>query len=541
MKIKKQDEDEMSLFFAQGKRSAESEDRVKLAELIRQAGLRLRDGGEVKVPESIEIGGIAYDSRRVRPGDLFVAVRGEKDDGHRFIPAAAEKGAAAVLGEDDFTGALPVPYLRVENSRAALAALAAAFWQEPSRDLILIGVTGTSGKTTTTYLIESILRDAGLIPGLIGTVEYRFAGIRRAAPRTTPESWDLQGLFAEMKKAGARSVVMEVSSHALVLDRVKGCVFNGAVFTNLTPEHLDFHRDLEDYFAAKRKLFVAEPGERKFPGFFAVVNLDDAFGERLAADLRKEGTRVLGFSAQGKPGAEIRPRDLAEGWDGIRAAVETPAGLIRIDSKLLGRFNLENILGAVGAGVGLALSPETITRGVAEVRAVPGRLERVEPPGAGLLDFQVLVDYAHKPDALEKVMAVLSRVKSGGRLITVFGCGGDRDKSKRSVMGRIAAGLADLLIVTSDNPRSEDPLAIIAAIRAGVEETGRKREGQNFWIEPDREKAIRLAVGKARKGDLVLVAGKGHETEQIIGKERLPFDDRAVAARILTERLAPCA
>jgi UDP-N-acetylmuramoyl-L-alanyl-D-glutamate--2,6-diaminopimelate ligase len=514
---------------------------VKLAELIRSAGLKLSGREEEKSPGPIEIGGIAYDSRRVRPGDLFIAIRGEKDDGHRFIPAAAEKGAAAVLGEDDFTGALPVPYFRVENSRAALALLAAAFLQNPSRDLILIGVTGTNGKTTTSYLIESILRAQGLVPGLIGTVEYRFAGERRAAPRTTPESWDLQNLFAEMKKSGARSVVMEVSSHALVLDRVKACVFNGAVFTNLTPEHLDFHRDLEDYFAAKRRLFTAEPGERKFPGFFAVVNLDDSFGERLAADLRKEGTRVLGFSAQGKTGAEIRPRDLAEGWDGIRAAVETPAGPVRIDSKLLGRFNLENILGAVGAGVGLALSPETIARGIAEVRAVPGRLERVEPPGAGPGDFQVLVDYAHTPDALEKVLTVLSRIKSGGRLITVFGCGGDRDRSKRPVMGKKAAALTDLLIVTSDNPRSEDPLAIIAAIRTGVAETGRMREGENFWTVPDREAAIRLAIGKARKGDLVLVAGKGHETEQIIGKEKLPFDDRAVAARILAERPASCA
>ncbi|MDD5224782.1 MAG: UDP-N-acetylmuramoyl-L-alanyl-D-glutamate--2,6-diaminopimelate ligase [bacterium] len=514
---------------------------MKLTELVRSAGLRFLDRGGEKSPDPIEIGGIAYDSRRVRPGDLFIAIRGEKDDGHRFIPAAAEKGAAAVLGEDAFAGALPVPYLRVENSRAALALLAAAFLQDPSRDLILVGVTGTSGKTTTTYLIESILRAAGLAPGLIGTVEYRYAGVRRAAPRTTPESWDLQNLFAEMKKSGAKSAVMEVSSHALVLDRVRGCAFNGAVFTNLTPEHLDFHRDLEDYFAAKRKLFMAEPGERKFPGFFAVVNLDDAFGERLASDLRKEGTRVLGFSAQGKTGAEIRPRNLAEGWDGIRAQVETPAGPVPIDSKLLGHFNLENILGAVGAGVGLALSPATIARGIADVTAIPGRLERVETPGAGPRDFQVLVDYAHKPDALDKVLTALAGIRSGGRLITVFGCGGDRDKSKRSVMGKIAAGLSDLLIVTSDNPRSEDPLAIIAAIRAGVEETGQKREGQNFWIEPDREKAIRLAVGKARKGDLVLVAGKGHETEQIIGKERLPFDDRAVAARILAERSAACA
>ena len=514
---------------------------MKLIELVRWAGLSLSGRVEEKILGAIEIRGIAYDSRRVRPGDLFVAIRGEKDDGHRFIPAAAEKGAAAVLGEDDFTGALPVPYLRVGNSRAALALLSAAFLQNPSRDLILIGVTGTNGKTTTAYLIESLLRAAGLCPGLIGTVEYRFAGERRAAPRTTPESWDLQNLFAEMKKAGAQSVVMEVSSHALVLDRVKACAFNGAVFTNLTPEHLDFHRDLEDYFAAKQKLFAPEPGEKKSPGFFAVVNLDDAFGERLATGLRKDGVRVLGFSAQAKPGAEIRPRDLREGWDGIRAEVETPAGLVRINSRLLGRFNLENILGAVGAGVGLSLSPETIARGIAEVRAVPGRLERVEPPGAGPLDFQVLVDYAHTPDALEKVLTALARVKTGGRLITVFGCGGDRDRSKRPVMGKKAAALADLLIVTSDNPRSEDPLAIIAAIRVGVEETGRMREGENFWTVPDREAAIRLAIGKARKGDLVLVAGKGHETEQIIGKEKLPFDDRAVAARVLTEKLVSCA
>ena len=520
---------------------------MKLAELIREAGLQLRDEGGAKLPGQIEINGIAYDSRRVQPGNLFVAIRGEKDDGHRFITSAVEQGAAAVLGESD-PGSRPVrvPYLRVADSRAALALLSAAFLQNPSRGLILVGVTGTNGKTTTTYLIESILRAAGLAPGLIGTVEYRFAGERRAAPRTTPESWDLQNLFAEMRKAGAKSVVMEVSSHALVLGRVRGLAFHGAVFTNLSPEHLDFHRDLEDYFQAKRKLFWMELDGKTRAGAFAVINRDDSFGERLAAEVEekksgRDGVRVLGFSGKGKPGAVIRPREVTERWDGIRATVETPAGAVRVDSALLGHFNLENILGAVGAGVGLSIPTEMIARGISEVRAVPGRLERVEPAGSGPFDFQVLVDYAHTPDALEKVLAMLAGIKSGGRLITVFGCGGDRDKSKRPVMGKKAAALTDLLVLTSDNPRSEDPQAIIAAIRAGVEETGRMREGQNFWIVPDREEAIRLAIGKARKGDLVLLAGKGHETEQIIGKERIPFDDRVVAARALAERRAPCA
>lgn len=489
----------------------------------------------------VEIRGISYDSRRVQPGDLFVAIAGHYEDGHRFVGEAVRKGAVAVVGEsEEVASDQLIHFLPVPDSRAALALLSSCYLGEPSMQLLLVGVTGTNGKTTTTYLIEAMLGAAGMNPGVIGTVEYRFAGQKRSALHTTPESWDLQRILAEMKQVGVQAVVLEVSSHALELERVRGCHFNGAMFTNLSPEHLDFHSDLEAYYRAKRRLFQERLADSRKQDRFAVLNRDDPYGFRLFRELASNeiasGVRILTFSARGEEAAAIRPVEIEESRRGIKARVESPAGIIPIRSALVGGFNLENILGAVGTGIGLGLDPEVISQGIEEVKSVPGRLETVVSPDSSDRGIQVLVDYAHTPGALENVLETLQQFKGSARIIVVLGCGGDRDRKKRPEMGRIAARYGDAVVVTSDNPRTEDPLQIITEIRPGVEESGRMIESRNYWIIADRRDAIRHAITQAHPGDIVLIAGKGHETYQIIGTERFAFDDRQVAREALAER-----
>jgi UDP-N-acetylmuramoyl-L-alanyl-D-glutamate--2,6-diaminopimelate ligase len=474
------------------------------------------------------VAGVAYDSRKVAPGELFVAVAGLKQDGRRFITEALERGAGAVVleGADALAGSATGRVL-VPSSREALARLADAYFGRPSRALTVIGITGTNGKTTTSFLVEALLRARGERTGVIGTIEYRIGDEAVPAGQTTPEAVELQALLARMVRAGVTSVAMEVSSHALALRRADGIEFDVGVFTNLTQDHLDFHGTLEEYRRAKGRLFalLAASAKRRR---LAVVNADDPAGASLVAGL---GLATLTFGIRGP--ADLRPRRVESGIDGIRMVVVTPEGDLEIASRLVGEHNMMNLLGAVGVGLALGMAPATIAEALARVAAVPGRFERVD---AGQ-PFLVVVDYAHTPDALERVLATGRKlVGPGGRLAVVFGCGGDRDRGKRPIMGEIAARVADRVWVTSDNPRSERPEAIIEEIAAGIPAAG-SGPARHVTI-PDRKAAIRDALGWARAGDVVVIAGKGHETYQIVGSEVLTFDDRAVARAALAA-LAP--
>jgi UDP-N-acetylmuramoyl-L-alanyl-D-glutamate--2,6-diaminopimelate ligase len=469
--------------------------------------------------------GITHDSRFVQPGDLYAALPGNRLHGARFCAEAAAAGAAAVLtdpaGRDEAVRA-GLPAFVVADPRARLGEVAAWIYGYPSEQLLLIGVTGTSGKTTTTYLLDSGLRAAGYLTGLIGGVQTRIGGAAIASQLTTPEATDLQALLAVMAQRRVLAAAMEVSSHALALGRVAGTRYDVAVFTNLSQDHLDFHASLEDYFAAKAELFT--------PRYAAagVVNIDDSHGRRLAAGAQ---IPVTTFSAEGRPEADWRAADVRTGTDGSTFRVIGPGG-VEADAAaaLPGRFNVANALGAivglVEAGIGLA----TAVAGVAACAGVPGRLERVE---AGQ-DFTVLVDYSHKPGAVEAVLTALRQVTLGS-LTIVLGCGGDRDTAKRPLMGAAAARLADTAIFTSDNPRSEDPLAILAQMLAGAVEVPRA-DRADVTVQPDRAAAIESAIAAAGKGDVVLIAGKGHETGQYLGPTVIQFDDREVAAEALARR-----
>jgi UDP-N-acetylmuramoyl-L-alanyl-D-glutamate--2,6-diaminopimelate ligase len=479
--------------------------------------------GEVHGPLPSTVSGLTDDSRRVTAGGCFVAVRGLRADGHRFIPQAVERGAGAVVAEppDPLPGQA-IGRILVPDTRRALPRLAGAYYGHPSDALTVVGITGTNGKTTTSYLCEALLRAKGLDTGVIGTIQYVVRGQARDAGQTTPEALELQGLLAEMVTAGVGGVAMEVSSHALALHRVDGVAFDVAVFTNLTQDHLDFHGTMEAYAEAKRRLFFELLAAGRKPGAAAVLNADDPVGAAWAASLPG---RVLTFGLG--PGHAVRPREFASGLGGIRLVAESPVGPIRIVSPLIGEHNVMNLLGAVGIGVALGLRAEAIASALGAVTRVPGRFERVE---AGQ-DFLVVVDYAHTPDALERVLDTARRLTEG-RLGVVFGAGGDRDRGKRPVMGRIAATLADRVWLTSDNPRSEDPAAIIDEIAVGL--TPPPRAGHARC--PDRRQAIREALEWARPGDTIVIAGKGHETYQIVGGQVLPFDDRLVAREFLMGR-----
>jgi UDP-N-acetylmuramoyl-L-alanyl-D-glutamate--2,6-diaminopimelate ligase len=486
---------------------------VKLAELAaRVPGALLTGDG------SLEVAAVTHDSRRAGPRTLFVAIRGQAADGNSFVDSARRKGAVAVASELPPSG--EGAWLQVGDAREALALLSAAALGEPARSLELVGVTGTNGKTTTTYLIDALLRAAGESVGLLGTVEYRIGNRIAEAVRTTPEASDLQALFREMVDAGCRRAVLEVSSHSLVLKRVHGLAFRVAVFTNLTRDHLDFHGDMDAYFAAKRTLFdtLLEPKGH------AVVNLDDDRAEELARAARGS---VLRYSLE-HASADVYAEELRLGLDRTRLRARTPAGVLELESALLGRFNASNLLAAVGAGIALGLSAETLQRGVATLAGVPGRMEKI----ALGQDFTVLVDYAHTDDALKNLLETV-RGLGPRRVITVFGCGGDRDRPKRPLMGAVAARLSDIVILTSDNPRSEPPEAIIAEIRRGIPAS----RAEDTHVVPDRREAIARALELGREGVVVVIAGKGHEATQVIRDRSLPFDDRQVARDVLA-RLA---
>ena len=469
--------------------------------------------------------GLAYDSRKVTPGDLFVAVPGLREDGRRYIGEALERGATAIVleGADALAGSA-AGRIVVRSSREALARLADAYFGHPSRALTVVGITGTNGKTTTSLLVDALLRHGGRTTGVIGTIQYRIGPETRPAGQTTPEAVELQSLLAEMAERSVTGVAMEVSSHALALHRVDGVEFDVAVFTNLTQDHLDFHGTFDAYRAAKARLFslLATGGK---PRRTAVINADDPAGHSMVAGLRLP---ILTFGLGG--GAAVRPRRFESSMAGIRMDVETPRGTLHVTSPLVGEHNVMNLLGATAVGLALDMGMDAVAGALESVRAVPGRFERVE---AGQ-PFLVVVDYAHTPDALERVLATARRlVGSGARLGVVFGCGGDRDRGKRPVMGEIAARLADRAWVTSDNPRSERPEAIIAEIVAGIPTAGAGLD-RHVTIT-DRKAAIRSALTWARAGDVVVIAGKGHETYQIIGSKILPFDDREVARAALAD------
>jgi UDP-N-acetylmuramoyl-L-alanyl-D-glutamate--2,6-diaminopimelate ligase len=469
----------------------------------------------VETQGAAEITGITHDSRAVRPGDLYAALPGARLHGADFVAQAADLGAAAVL--TDSTGAeraaaTGLPVLVTDDPRGRMGELAAEIYGHPGNDLLQIGITGTSGKTTTAYLVEGGLQAAGRSTGLIGTVEMRIGDERIKSERTTPEATDLQALFAVMRERGADSVAMEVSSHALVLGRVDGCVFDVAVFNNLSPEHMEFHSDMEDYFQAKAQLFTPRRSRK------AVVNLDDEYGRRLVDEAT---VPVTTFSAEGHPDADWRAEDVEVGTRGSTFTAVGPAGeRVRAEAPLPGPFNVANTLAAVVTLAVAGLDPQTAADGVAAVPGVPGRLERVD---AGQ-PYLAVVDYAHKTDAVESVLRSLRKVTEG-RIHIVLGCGGDRDRTKRGPMGAAAARLADTAVLTSDNPRGEDPLAILATMLAGAAEVPIHERG-DVMVHEDRAAAIAEAVARAQDGDTVLVAGKGHEQGQDIAGVIRPFDDR---------------
>ncbi len=511
-----------------------------LSELGPLLGIRLAPVGNHFSPNDLGfLSGVTLDSRQVRPGDLYVALPGSRVHGAEFCAAAVAAGAAAVLtdpGGRVRAVASGVPVFVLADPRARLGEVACWVYGNPSRALRLIGVTGTSGKTTTTYLLESGLRTAGHLTGLIGGVETRIGAERLPSSLTTPEAPDLQALFAVMVERGVSAAAMEVSSHSLTLGRVAGTSFDVAVFTNLSQDHLDFHADMEDYFRAKASLFV--PPERggpegsSSPGVstaVAVVNIDDKHGRRLASSAP---VPVTTFSASGREEADWRAADVRSGADGSTFRVIGPGGVeADVSVGLAGVFNVANALGAVVALVEAGIRLEDAVAGVATSQGVPGRLERVPASGLGVTAF---VDYSHKPGAVEAVLRSLRPVTQGN-LIIVLGCGGDRDRGKRPMMGAAAASLADVAILTSDNPRSEDPLAILAAMLDGVLSVPQDERGRVI-IEPDRAAAIGRAVCLATAGDVIVVAGKGHETGQYVAGAVLPFDDRQVTALALDER-----
>jgi UDP-N-acetylmuramoyl-L-alanyl-D-glutamate--2,6-diaminopimelate ligase len=469
---------------------------------------------------SAEIRGIAYDSRSVRPGYLFVAVEGFKTDGHSYVGRAAEAGATAVLAQKMVQVPPGVTLVITPDTRSGLAAVSAAFYRHPSRELLMVGVTGTNGKTTTSSLVAAIYRLAGKKVGLIGTIANYIGERKLEVSHTTPESADLQGILRDMADEGVSVAVMEVSSHALSLERVAGCEFDVAVFTNLTQDHLDFHRDMEGYCRAKSRLFAGlGPGVKKNPKY-AVVNADDPYGDSI---VKASGVPVITYGISEK--ADVRAWDIKIAGSGCSFKVAgkkyPPAEL---HMKLTGLFNVYNTLAAYTVAMEGGCPPELVKEALEGVSGVPGRFETVD---CGQ-DFTVVVDYAHTPDGLENILKAARTVAAAGRIITVFGCGGDRDRAKRPMMGEIAGRYSQVPIITSDNPRTEDPDLIIRDIEEGIKEVT-----AGYRVIPDRREAIRAAVSEARRGDMVVIAGKGHEDYQIIGTEKIPFDDREEARKAL--------
>jgi UDP-N-acetylmuramoyl-L-alanyl-D-glutamate--2,6-diaminopimelate ligase len=469
-----------------------------------------------------QVSAVAYDSRRVVPAAVFVALKGLKADGAAFTEQAVSRGAQAVVSESPAPEGIAVPWVVVLDARLALALLADRFFDHPSGRLPVIAVTGTNGKTTTAYLLAAMLDQAGRRAGMLGTVTYRIGGEDHEASRTTPEAPDLQQLLSDMLRLGNRSAVMEVSSHALSLKRVDGMHFAAAVFSNLTRDHLDFHEDMEAYFAAKRRLFEMLP--RDAP---SVINLDDPRGPSLVEISGRPVSYAINAPAAVRPG----PVEMTLG--GLRFDVTTPKGVVHIQSQLVGRPNVYNILAATATAVSLDVPIDAIERGVAGLAGVPGRFEVVSNAGA---DVTVVVDYAHTDDALRNLLET-ARPLGARRLVTVFGCGGDRDRSKRPLMGMVAARLSDLVVITSDNPRTEDPKRIIEEIERGIAAGSQSSPRTPVVVSiVDRAEAIERAIALAEPGDVVLIAGKGHEKYQQVGDRVLPFDDGEVARAGLAKR-----
>ena len=471
----------------------------------------------IRGPQTCEIEGIAYDSRLVKPGFLFVALHGHTREGADYIADAIQRGAVAVVSERDEWTRRDLTFVCVEDARRALAEIACAFYGEPSSRLQVIGVTGTNGKSTTTFMARDILKAAGRAPGLIGTIRYEIGERIIPASRTTPEAPDIQLMLDQMFRAGCRSAVMEVSSHGLDQKRVWGTDFDVGVFTNLTQDHLDYHGTMDQYFVAKTLLFRGLGQMEKQAA--AVINIDDPWGMELV-NINGFAARVITFGAH--PGANVRADDLELSPQGSRFTCESPWGSVRVELRLLGRFNVYNALGAFAACGALGVEPEVMAGALSQVTAVPGRLERI-PNARGV---NIFVDYAHTPDALANALRTL-REFTAKRLICVFGCGGNRDRTKRPLMGAVAAAQADYTVVTSDNPRNEDPAQIIAEIVPGFGDAGRHE------VEADRERAILRALTWAREGDTLLLAGKGHENYQEFANTVAPFDDREVVRRLL--------
>jgi len=506
----------------------------ELLTVLDESGLRTRPAppGTEGAAQGPVIGSIAYDSRAVSPSALFVALRGAQADGSAFAAQAVAKGAVAVVAEAAAPAGCAVPWTTVSDGRLALALLASHFFGHPSRRMRVVGITGTNGKTTTSYLVQAALEAAGIPAGLMGTVQYRIGRDVRDAARTTPEAPDVQRMLREMLDAGCGACAMEVSSHALALKRVDGTRFAAAVFTNLTRDHLDYHEDMEQYFAAKRRLFDLLPA-----GMPAVVNVDDRRGASLAAEL----PRCVTYGVD-RP-ADVTPESLPPALVDLAFVARTPAGPLHVQSRLAGRFNVYNLLAAAATGVALDLPRSAIEAGLASVASVPGRFQIVSSPGD---DVIVIVDYAHTDDALKNLLEAVRPI-AAARLTTVFGCGGDRDRSKRPLMGAVAARLSDTVGLTSDNPRSEDPERIIDEIELGFappQDRGRPDGGAasttgvglRWWRLADRRAAIDRAIAEAGPGDVVAIAGKGHEKYQIVRDRVLPFDDVAEAHEALARR-----
>ena len=484
---------------------------VALREVL--SGVRLR--GELRSEwADVSVAGLEYDSRRVRKDFLFFAFSGSRVDGRSFAPDALARGACAVASELPPPAGFAGRWILVEHGRWALATAARNFYRRPDERMFFTGITGTNGKTTTSYIVDAILRETGHVTGLIGTIEYRLAGQPRPAHNTTPESLDIVRFAVELERQGGTHLTLETSSHALALGRVHGFQFHSAVFTNLTRDHLDFHQTMEEYAAAKRLLFVPPEGP---PPRWAVLNLDDPW----TTSMLPAGSQVLSYGLS--PNARLRAENVAFGFGGLRFDLVYEGERQPVESVLMGRVNVLNILAAAGVGLSYGLNLSSIARGVAACPAVPGRFERVDCGQP----FLLAVDYAHTDDALRNVIQ-LARELTRGRVITLFGCGGDRDRTKRPLMGMAAAELSDFVVLTSDNPRSEDPLVIMNDAMVGL-----RRFDTPHIAEPDRAKAIRRAIAEARPGDVVLLAGKGHETYQMLRDRTIDFDDRETAREVL--------
>jgi UDP-N-acetylmuramoyl-L-alanyl-D-glutamate--2,6-diaminopimelate ligase len=472
---------------------------------------------------------VTDDSRSVSSGSLFVAVKGERVDGHKYVGQAIKAGAAAIVGQDSVERA-SVPFVQVTDSRKALGLIGSRFYGDPSAQLAMIGVTGTNGKTTTTYLCKALLEHMGRRVGLIGTVAYQVGAETIPASHTTPGAVELQRLLANMNEAQLDSVVMEVSSHALAMDRTAGCEYDVAVFTNLTQDHLDYHRTMEEYFQAKLRLFTGL-GQGKKTRQRAIVNMDDPRGVYVRAACR---VPVWGYALN--VSADLVAENVRLSMNGSTFTAATPAGTFTVESRLVGEHNVYNLLGAIGVALHGGATCDQVREAVARVSNVPGRFERVS---AGQ-DFTVVVDYAHTEDALVRLLTAAATLKTQ-RIITLFGCGGDRDRGKRPKMGRAAVEFSDVVILTSDNPRTEDPLTILREVEAGVREALQGRPSVQYHMVADRREAIGTAVRLARPGDILLIAGKGHEDYQIVGTKKMHFDDREVAREAIQQLRKNCA